>query len=404
MTLRISLAGALICGVALILGSAAPSRADSDDKDPVLAAVGDIACLPAGDVNLAEDNLSPPESVTPGNECSTGRWQAQTATAGQIEAMQPDLVALLGDQQYQAGHWEDYMDSFDHTYGAFKWLHRPSPGNHEYYTSKGEAGVQGVGYFDYYNGYETDPMTGAPITKVINTHDAGSENITQPIPLQNGQAGPYGTTGDGWYSYNVGRWHLISLNIECAVEPGSCDTNPKTNPDGWLTRETAWLAQDLAQNTAPCTLAYWHQPTFSAAGALSMEGTAADVWWKLLYQHHADIVLNGHDHLYARYFPMDPNGHRNSQGLREFIVGTGGESLDTLQPIAADPNRVTGADGFYGVMKLTLHPGGYSWDFEPILNSSFEPASAANFSDTGSAACHLAQNSDGNENSQGNQN
>lgn len=163
-------------------------------------------------------------------------------------------------------------------------------------------------------------------------------------------------------------------------------------------RETAWLAQDLAQNDASCTLAYWHQPTFSAAGSPSAEGGAARAWWQLLYQHHADVILNGHDHLYARYLPMDPNGNRTAQGVREFIIGTGGESLDALQPAIADPNRVVGTGGFYGVMKLTLHPGSYSWDYEPILDASFEPASAADFSDTGSAACHLAQNSQGNQN------
>src|SRR5262249_13224649 len=151
----------------------------------------------------------------------------------------------------------------------------------------------------------------------------------------------FGTTGDGWYSYNLGAWHLISLNIECADEPGGCSPNGNPAAGTWLARETQWLAQGLNEGPSPCTLAHRHHPKVSSTVPASSgtfkddsdEGKSADAWWKLLYQHHADLILNGHDHVYSRFAPMDPNGNADPQhGIREFIIGTGGESLDTVEP------------------------------------------------------------------------
>ena len=132
--------------------------------------------------------------------------------------------------------------------------------------------------------------------------------------------------GDGWYSYNLGSWHLISLNIECETQPGGC-----SDTGAWFAAELEWLKKDLEENHSACTLAYWHQPTYSAADSLTEEGTTALAFWQLLYEHDADLVLNGHDHLYARYRPLDPSGNYDpKKGIREFIVGTGGETLDTV--------------------------------------------------------------------------
>src|SRR5581483_1376471 len=179
------------------------------------------------------------------------------ATAEQVESMHPALVAILGDEQYQNGYYQDFENSFDKYWGAFKFLQRPAPGNHEFYDNHGQPGVRGVGYFDYYNGIQH----GADGSEVDST-PTGATGVTQPVPQQDGQAGEFGQTGDGWYSYDLGNWHLISLNIECADEPGGC------SPTGsWLASETKWLAQDLATDRSPCTLAYWHQPTFSSTTA-----------------------------------------------------------------------------------------------------------------------------------------
>lgn len=274
------------------------------------------------------------------------------------------------------------MGSFDHTYGAFKFLQRPTPGNHEFYSSHGETGVNGYGYFDYYNGYQVNPDTG----QASPTRNFGTSASAEPTPRQSGQAGQFGDSGDGWYSYNLGAWHIISLNAECGLPAhGNCNPNAP-----WYQRQTAWLAGDLRADHAACTLAYWHQPTFSATDPPSSgpggdpEGPAADVWWKLLYAHHADLVLNGHDHLYARFAPMNPAGQSDPAGIREFIVGTGGESLDTLAP--QTPHLQAGTGDYYGVMKLTLGAGGYRWDFASAPNAP--STGTGRYIDAGSARCH----------------
>lgn len=206
---------------------------------PVLAAVGDISCQPGSPVEKEKQS----DVCDATGKGDTTRQSAQTGTANQIEAMQPNLVAILGDEQYQVGRYQDFMGSFDHTYGAFKFLQRPSPGNHEFYTSHGETGDNGYGYFDYYNGYQLD-AAGNPVTHTF-TDAADSNTFTQPAPRPAGQAGQFGRAGDGWYSYDLGNWHIVSLNAECATQPDGC------SPTGsWLASETQWLAQDLRSNRA----------------------------------------------------------------------------------------------------------------------------------------------------------
>ncbi len=349
-------------------------------RSPVLAAVGDISCQPG----------APEESEKKSDTCdqgvgSTVRDAAQTATAEQVEAIKPSLVAILGDEQYQNGYYSDFENSFDKYWGATKFLQRPAPGNHEFYDNHGQTGVRGLGYFDYYNGIRHNP-DGSEIDTSVTNPSTGTV-VTQPSPQPAGQAGEFGQTGDGWYSYNLGAWHLISLNIECADEPGGCD------PHGaWLSGETKWLEQDLNQNHRRCTLAYWHQPTFSSTASPftsdSAEGEAAETWWKLLYAHRATLILNGHDHVYSRFAPMNPAGNADPRhGIREFIIGTGGESLDTVIP--STPNLQAWADQYYGVMKFTLGPDGYSWDFRSAMESPTAPAGTpATYSDSGSDSCN----------------
>ncbi len=347
---------------------------------PVLAAVGDISCQPG----------SPLEAEKKTDTCdqgsgSTARNAAQAATAEQVEQIQPALVAVLGDEQYQNGYYSDFENSFDKYWGAFKFLQRPAPGNHEFYDNHGQTGVRGLGYFDYYNGIQ-HKVDGSEIDQTV-TNPSTSVVVSQPTPQPNGQAGQFGQTGNGWYSYNLGSWHLISLNIECADEPGGC------SPTGsWLQSETSWLAHDLNQDHSACTVAYWHQPTFSSTASPftsdSAEGQAADAWWKLLYAHHATLILNGHDHVYSRFAPMDPSGNADPRnGIREFIVGTGGESLDVVNP--ATPNLQASSDQYYGVLKLTLDPGWYQWDYESALESPLAPTGTpATYSDTGTGTCN----------------
>lgn len=347
---------------------------------PVLAAVGDISCQPG----------SPEEGEKKTDTCdqgsgSTERNAAQTATAEQVEAMKPALVAILGDEQYQNGYYSDFEGSFDKYWGASKFLQRPSPGNHEFYDNHGQTGVRGLGYFDYYNGIRHDEE-GKELTDTVTNPKTGVV-VTQPAPQPAGQAGEFGETGNGWYSYNLGAWHLISLNIECADEPGGC-----SQTGSWLSSETEWLERDLNEDHSQCTLAYWHQPTFSSTASPftsdSTEGETADAWWKLLYAHHATLVLNGHDHVYSRFAPMDPAGNSDPRhGIREFIIGTGGEGLDQVNP--STPNLQAWADQYYGVMKFTLKPNGYDWDYQSAMESPTAPAGMpAAYSDTGSGRCN----------------
>jgi hypothetical protein len=399
---------ALVAGVAFVALSAAtgtvladpggwfatndnPWPYNSPGTSPVLAVVGDISCQPGSPVEAEKKTDTCDQGAG-----STVRDAAQNATAEQVEQVKPELVAVLGDEQYQNGYYSDFENSFDRYWGAFKFLQRPTPGNHEFYDNHGQTGVRGLGYFDYYNGIEHN-ADGSPINDTVTNPTTGFV-VTQPAPQQDGQAGEFGQTGNGWYSYNLGAWHLISLNVECADEPGGC--SPTTG--SWFASETEWLTQDLKQDHSQCTLAYWHQPTFSstvpaASGPFtsdSAEGQAADAWWKLLYAHHATLILNGHDHVYSRFAPMNPNGKADPRnGIREFIVGTGGESLDTVQPDNT-PNLQAWADQYYGVMKLTLEPDGYAWDYESAMASPTAPAGTpATYSDKGTGACNGAQGS-----------
>jgi hypothetical protein len=371
---------------------------------PVLAVVGDVACQPGE---------TEPSGEKPGENCvgdtAQNLFASQAATAKQIETMKPDLIALVGDEQYQVGQYSDFENSYELTYGAFKMITRPAPGNHEFYTEHGAIGVAGYGYFSYFNGVQHN-ADGTIMTATIANNPDTAGTFTQPVPYSDGQAGHFeqsgglGNTvpaggqvgvGNGWYSYNLGSWHIISLNIECETQPGGCTGS-------WIASELQWLKKDLEANHSACTLAYWHQPLFSAANSIAVpEGTTSKAFWQLLYQNGADLVLNGHDHVYARYRPLDPSGNYDPRkGLREFIVGTGGETLDavvTTNTTTADPtgnpnfnkeNLEASTGQFWGVMGLTLNQNGYEWDFESALKDPAQPTGPTSYSDKGIGSCH----------------
>jgi len=377
---------------------------------PVLAVVGDVACQPGEEESgeKAGENCS--------GDAVQNLVQTQALTAQQIENMKPYRVALVGDEQYQVGQYSDFESSYEQSYGAFKMITRPSPGNHEFYTEHGAIGVAGYGYFSYFNGVQHN-ADGSMMTATITGNPDTNGTFTQPVPYSDGQAGHFAQTGglgtnstgsnvgvgDGWYSYNLGSWHLISLNIECETQPGGC------SPTGsWFASELEWLKNDLAANHSACTLAYWHQPTYSPTNGISLEGITAVAFWQLLYQYHADLVLNGHDHLYARYRPLDPNSNYDPKnGIREFVVGTGGETLDPVvtTPVTSGSNETNmedptgdtsfneqnlenGSGEFWGVMGLTLLPNGYAWDFESALKDPAQTTGPATFSDKGFGSCH----------------
>ncbi len=234
-------------------------------------------------------------------------------------------VFTLGDNAYDSGTATEFANCYDPTWGRHKTRTRPSAGNHEYNTSGAS------GYFNYFGAAAGDPS-------------------------------------QGYYSYNLGAWHIVALNSNCS-KVGGCNAGSS---------QEQWLRADLAANPAVCTMAYWHHPRFSS-GRYS-DNSAMKPFWQALYDYGADVVLSGHDHNYQRYTPQDPNGAADpDKGLREFVVGTGGRSL-YLFPGAPPANMEVRDDKTYGVLKLTLHPTSYTWQFVPVAG--------ATFTDTRSATCH----------------
>jgi calcineurin-like phosphoesterase family protein/cadherin domain-containing protein len=292
----------------------------------VFCAAGAAACLggsPAADSATGADD---PVIAAAGDiACPPGASISPTACH---HAATSDLltgataVLMLGDAQYPDGTLAEFQESFDPTWGRFKSVMYPSVGNHEYHTP-GAAG-----YFDYFG-----PAAG-PRDK-------------------------------GYYSFDIGAWHLIALNSNCP-EIGGCEEG---------SAQEQWLRADLAGSSASCTLAYWHHPLFSSGAHGSNPRMAAI--WQTLYDHGVDVVLSGHDHNYQRFAPQTADGVADAQGPREFVVGTGGRSLYPTGPPIAN-QEAQGQDTF-GVLKLTLHTTSYEWQFVPETGGTF--------GDMGSATC-----------------
>ena len=229
-----------------------------------------------------------------------------------------DAVLTLGDNQYENGELANFQQAYDASWGRVKAITRPTPGNHEYQT----AGASG--YFSYFG-------TAA------------------------------GSAGKGYYSYDLGAWHLIALNSEIDVSAGSA--------------QDQWLRSDLAAHSNTCTLAYWHHPRFSS-GIEHGNDPSLDPLWQALYSAGADVVLNGHDHDYERFAPQNPAGQADGNGIREFVVGTGGKNVKGFGTIRAN-SQMRGST--FGVLKLTLHATGYDWNFTAEAGKTF--------TDSGSSSC-----------------
>ena len=274
-----------------------PSHRASAAGDPIVAAAGDIACDPA-------------DSGFNGGNGTTKRCH-EKYTANQLTAGSFTAVLALGDTQYNCGGAAAFNQSYDPTWGAVKSKTHPVLGNQEYNTSGGtDCGSGASGYFGYF----------------------GST------------AGP---SGKGYYSFNEGAWHLIALNANCshvACRAGSA--------------QEQWLKNDLATHPSICILAFWHQPRFSAGPT-----TLADYlpFWNDLYAAHADVVLNGHKHNYERLTKLNPSGSADAKGIREFVVGTGGENHSISSTLYSGTQASDGTH--FGILKLALHATSYAWAF-----------------------------------------
>ncbi len=292
------------------------------ERAPVLVAAGDVACEPG-------------QPATP-TTCQ------QAGTAELVQSLHPDAVAVLADEQYEIGTLSNFNAAYGPTWGAFRGISQPAAGNHEY-AQDNYPGAQAAGYFDYFNG-------------------PGKEE------------GRAGDRQRGYYSYDIGAWHVVVLNSECGVvscKPGS--------------GQQRWLTADLREHQSRCTLAYWHEPLFTdGVTEFGANNLASRDLWDTLYRYGADVILNGHDHNYQRYAPQAPDGTPDpARGIREFVVGTGGKSLfDQPHQIA---NLEAHDHSTFGALRLRLERSGYAWRFVP---ESGHGHGNATFTDQGSANCH----------------
>ncbi len=299
----------IVIAVALLSVNAPAAAAD-----PVIAAAGDIAC----------------SSTSPSGSGSTAKCR-QRATSDLLVSGGLSAVLTLGDSQYQNATLSSFNKSYEPTWGRLKPITLPSAGNHEYKT----AGAKG--YFDYFNG------------ATYSTGRAGDRD-------------------KGYYSFDVGTWHVIALNSGDHCVPVACG---KGSP------QEQWLRADLDAHPAACTLAFWHHPRFNSGhqgNADFMQAIFQD-----LYNADADLVLGGHAHDYERFAPQNPAGKLDeARGIRQFVVGTGGAFFTALS--TTKPNSQVRNASTYGVLMLTLHPRSYDWRFVP------EPGRS--FTDSGTGSCH----------------
>jgi hypothetical protein len=281
----------------------------SPERPMVVAAAGDIACDP--DNPLFNGGQGAPRACR------------MLATSDLLLAERFDAVLPLGDEQYNDGAASKFLLSYEPTWGRVKALTRPVVGNHEYLTPRARD------YFRYF-----------------------------------GRAA--GVEGKGYYSYDIGAWHVIALNANCGFV--HCVAGSP---------QERWLRADLAAHTNRCVLALWHQPFFSSGS--QGDHDPAGPFWDALYEAHADVILNGHDHDYERFASQTPAGIADARrGMREFVVGTGGSSLIRFGTLM--PNSEARDDKTFGILKLTLYPSSYDWEFVGVPGSTF--------TDSGSSACH----------------
>jgi len=265
--------------------------------------------------------LAPTATSSAGDAVLVGAGDISTCSNNNDEATAKLLDGIsgtvfnAGDNAYDSGTLSEYTNCYDPTWGRHKARTKSSPGNHEYQTSGAS------GYFQYFN------------------------------------------NPPAYYAYNLGAWRIYSLNSEIDTSASGA--------------QGSWLQSDLAANPKACVLAYWHKPRWSS-GSTHGSDSGMQAIWQILYNAGAEVVINGHEHNYERFAQMNATGSTVSQGLREFVVGTGGVGHYGFGS-ALSSSEVRNSSTF-GVLKMTLHSGSYNWQFVPIAGSTF--------TDSGSANCH----------------
>jgi acid phosphatase type 7 len=299
----------LLLVAAIAAGGCHAQRVASSGGNSNLVGEG-VTIYAAGDI--AQCRNAPPEE-------SAAAKTARLIAAGLAQDAKA-AVLTLGDNTYPVGLSAEFTGCYESTWGRFKNRTYPAPGNHEYKTPAA------IGYFGYFGDRA-------------------------------------GANRKGYYSVDLGTWHVVSLNSNLLA--------------GEQERQIAWLKADLAAHPARCTLAYWHHPLYSSGG--HGDNASMKDFWQALEAAGADVVLVGHDHNYERFAPQDSNGRLDeAHGMREFVVGTGGAGLTPLG--WTKPNSDISNNTTHGVLRMTLKENGYEWDFMPVDKRAF--------SDHGVALCH----------------
>jgi hypothetical protein len=291
-------------------GGESPAGAQSATDSVLIAAAGDLVC-----------GAETPEQIP----C------VSLATALVVKQLNPQALLLLGDLQYEKGSLADFQSRFEMEFGEFKSITYPVPGNHEYFTPGAS------GYFDYFNGVGAD-------------------------------SGRAGKRGRGYYSFNLGAWHIVALNSNCP-EIGGCNAR---------SAQAAWLREDLRSNRAKCTLVFSHSPRFSS-GSHGSDPLMRDLF-QIMHEAGVDVMISGHDHSYERFRPQDASGRFDEKrGIRTFVVGTGGKGLARI-----DRNRPNSEkQGLsIGVLTMVLKADGYTWKFVPAMPERLP------LDDSGEGSCH----------------
>src|SRR6266705_1138966 len=287
----------------------------------VAAGSATITATSEGQSGTSAITVTPPSASV----VLVGAGDIADCTTGEPTAKLLDNIAgtvfTAGDNAYSNGTASEYASCYDPSWGRHKARTRPAPGNHDYGTSGA------TGYYNYFGAL----------------------------------AGPAGL---GYYSYDLGAWHIVSLNSNVSMSAGS--------------GQETWLRADLVASTKTCTVAYWHHPRFSSGSSHGSSTMSADVF-QALYDAGAEIVIVGHDHEYERFGPQAPNAVADPvRGIREFVVGTGGAGLYSFAtPL---PNSEVRDNTSHGVLKLTLSDGSYTWQYIPVAGDSF--------TDSGIGTCH----------------
>ncbi|WP_305789448.1 metallophosphoesterase family protein [Symbioplanes lichenis] len=289
------------------------SRCTAGPSTVRVAAVGDMVCDPADPnfANTARDK---------GDNCRHG------AVSDLAVALQPAVFLGLGDFQYELPKAAAYRSVYQQSYGRLYAKTIPVFGNQEYKVQDANT------FTDYFGSRILDPK--------------------------------------GYWSQEVGRWHVVVLNSNCAAVAGGCGTGSP---------QQEWLSHDLQANGRKCVLAAWHHPRWST-GIAGHDPRTADLY-QTLYDHGVELVLSGHDADYERFGPLDPAGKPDDKGVRQFVIGTGGQAHYRPVESAAAPAGEFADYDHHGVLELNLAPDSYDWKFHVLEGES--PAE-----DAGRASCH----------------